>query len=35
MFSQLITPFIIATDLNGSGRAKKLYKICFSQILFL
>ena len=23
MFSQLITPFIIATDLNGSGRAKK------------
>ena len=36
MFSQLITPFIIATDLNGSGRAKKaIQNMLFSNIVLM
>lgn len=36
MFSQLITPFIIATDLNGSGRAKKaIQNMLLSNIILM
>lgn len=36
MFSQLITPFIIATDLNGSGRAKKaIQNMLLSNIVLM
>ncbi len=36
MFAQLITPFIIATDLNGSGRAKKaIQNMLLSNIILL
>ena len=36
MFAQLITPFIIATDLNGSGRAKKaIQNMLLSNIILM
>lgn len=36
MFSQLITPLIIATDLNGSGRAKKaIQNMLLSNIILM
>lgn len=36
VFSQLITPFIIATDLNGSGRAKKaIQNMLLSNIVLM
>lgn len=36
MFSQLITPFVIATDLNNSGRAKKaIQNMLLSNIILM
>ena len=36
VFAQLITPFIIATDLNGSGRAKKaIQNMLLSNIILM